>query len=153
MIIFRLAIEQFKDDLSGTGSKLFGGRWNFAGIAVLYATENISLSALEILVRADKNNIPPDYMLLKIEVPDSLLLTSISKSKLKKGWKEDLEYSQFIGSEFIKNNSNLTLKVPSAIVDEEHNFIINPAHTDFKKVKIKSVSKFYFDKRFFLINE
>ena len=153
MIIFRLAIEQYKDDLSGTGAKLFGGRWNFVGIPVLYTTENIALSALEILVRTDKNLIPPDYTLLKIDLPESMAVNSISKSKLKKGWQDDLEYTQFIGSEFIKNNGAPALKVPSAIIEEEHNFIINPNHSEFRKIKIRSFSKFRFDKRFFKTDE
>lgn len=153
MIIYRLAIEQFKDDLSGTGSKIYGGRWNSVGTPMVYTTENISLSVLEILVRSDKDLLPPDYMLMKIEIPDNLSYTSITNSKLKKNWKEDLEYSQFIGSAFIKNNSAVALKVPSAIVDEEHNYIINPNHPDFKKIKIRISSKFKFDKRLFLIHE
>jgi RES domain-containing protein len=153
MIIYRLAIEKYKDDLSGTGSKLFGGRWNSVGIAAIYATENISLSVLEILVRTDKKLIPPHYMLLKIEIPDIIIYNSITKNKLKKNWKEDVDYTQFIGTEFIKTGSTLALKVPSAIVDEENNFILNPLHADFKKVKIKSINKFRFDKRFFLVNE
>jgi RES domain-containing protein len=153
MIIFRLAIEQYKDDLTGTGARLFGGRWNFVGIPVLYTTENISLSALEILVRADKNLIPPDYMLLKIDLPDNMTVNNISKSKLKKGWKDDLEYTQFMGSEFIKTNSAPALKVPSAIIEEEHNFILNPNHPEFKKIKIRSFSKFRFDKRLFKTDE
>lgn len=150
MIIFRLATEQYIEDLSGTGSKLFGGRWNFSGIPVVYTTENISLSVLEILARADKKHIPPDYMLLKLEIPDSILYSTITKNKLKSNWKDDMEYTQFIGSEFAKTNSNLLLKVPSAIVDEENNFILNPNHAEIKKLKIKSLSKFKFDKRFFL---
>lgn len=149
MIIYRLAIEQYSDDLSGTGSRLFGGRWNLVGVPVVYATENISLSALEILVRTGRNFIPPDYMLLKIDLPDNLTVSSITKNKLKKDWKEDLGYTRFIGSEFVKTNSALALKVPSAIIDDEFNFVLNPHHPEFKKVKIRSISPFRFDKRFF----
>ncbi|MBC7866692.1 MAG: RES family NAD+ phosphorylase [Gloeobacteraceae cyanobacterium ES-bin-316] len=153
MIVYRLAIEKYKDDLTGTGAKIFGGRWNVVGLNVLYTTENISLSALEILVRAGKFLIPPDYMLLKIEVPDNLSFITISNNKLKKNWTEDIEYSQFIGSEFIKDNSAVALKVPSAIVDEENNYVINPNHPDFKKIKLKAVSRFKFDDRLFQIHE
>lgn len=153
MIIYRLATEQYVEDLSGTGAKLFGGRWNTAGMPALYATENISLALVEILVRTDKTLMPPDYMLLKLEIPDQLVLATIQQNKLKKNWKDDLDYTQFIGSSFLKTGAELALKVPSAIVEEENNFVINPSHADFKKVKIKSISKFQLDKRFFLINE
>ena len=153
MIVYRLAIEQYIDDLSGTGAKLYGGRWNSVGFPVLYATENISLALLEILGRADKTLVPPDYMLLKLEIPDSIKLANIYKNKLKKNWKDDLEYTQFIGTSFVKDGTELAMKVPSAIVDEESNFVINTRHPDFKKLKVKGISKFQLDKRFFLINE
>ena len=153
MIVYRLAIEQYCDDLSGTGSKLFGGRWNHVGTPVVYTTENISLSVLEILVRTDKTMIPLNYMLIRIEIPDNITPTLITTSKLKKDWKEDIDNTQFIGTEFARNNQSVILKVPSAVVDEEHNYILNPAHPDMKKVKIKQLMPFKFDKRFFLIHE
>ena len=153
MIVYRLSLREYSEDLTGAGSKLYGGRWNFIGTPVIYTTENISLAVLEILVRADKTNIPPDYMLMRIEIPETLSITSIAKSKLKKDWKQDVDNTQFIGTEFAKTNQAVVLKVPSAVVDEEHNFILNPAHPDIKKIKIKQVMPFKFDKRFFLIHE
>lgn len=152
MTTYRLCIEEFKDDISGTGAKLFGGRWNAAGIPVLYTTENISLAVLEIIVRTDISLIPLHYYLLKIEVPDAGI-TMINKNKLKKEWKADAGYTQWIGNEFVKSGKALTLKIPSAIIDEEHNFIINTGHADFKKIKIISSKKFSFDKRLYLKNE
>lgn len=153
MIVYRLAIDMYKDDLSGTGAKLLGGRWNSAGHAVLYTTENISLAVLEILVKANAENIPLSYHLLKIIIPDDQNAVVISKTKLKAGWKEDPGFSQWLGNEFIKAGESLLLKVPSAIVDEEHNFIINPKHPRFKTVKIVATKKFHFDKRLFLKDE
>jgi RES domain-containing protein len=153
MIIYRLAIESFKDDLSGTGAKLYGGRWNSAGIPVLYTTENISLAVLEILVRTDISALPPAYHLVKLEVPDTMVPTIISKAKLKKEWKGDLRYTQWIGDEFTKLNDSLMLKVPSAIVEDEHNYILNTGHPDIKKVKLAGIKKFHFDKRLFLHDE
>jgi len=78
---------------------------------------------------------------------------AITTDKLKKDWKDDLGYTQFMGDEFIKSASHLLLKVPSAVVEKENNFIINPGHADFKKVKIVSIKKFEFDKRLFLKDE
>lgn len=153
MIIYRLAIESYKNDLSGTGAQLFGGRWNSVGLPVLYATENISLVVLEILVRADMQTIPLSYHLIKIEIPALIQPQSIPKSKLKTAWKDDVIYTQLMGDEFIKLNKLLLLKVPSAIVDEEHNYLINPEHSDYKKVKFIAVKKFQFDKRLFLNDE
>jgi len=153
MIIYRLAIETYKNDLSGSGSKLFGGRWNSVGLAVLYTTENISLAVLEILVRTDMQTIPISYHLIKIDIPNAIEPQFISSDKLKKDWKNDIGYTQWMGDEFIKSANSLLLKVPSAIVDEENNYVINPKHNDFKKVKIVKVNKFQFDKRLFLKDE
>ena len=153
MIVYRLATALYKDDLSGTGAKLFGGRWNSTGVPTLYTTENISLAVLEILARADKYTLPDNYHLIKINIPDQLQHPVITKTKLKKGWKDDIGYTQFMGDAFIKSSESLVMKVPSAVVDEENNFILNIQHNDFKKVKITSTFLFHFDKRLFLDNE
>ena len=147
MTIYRLAIESYKDDLSGTGSKMFGGRWNVAGLAAIYTTENISLAVLEILVNADKNSIPPSYFLLKLQVPDTLPLKMITHAGLKDKWYTDFEYAQFIGSNFLASGKEAILKIPSAIVKEEFNFLLNPVHVDFKKISIKESIPFDLDVR------
>lgn len=153
MIIYRLTNGDHKHDLSGTGSKLYGGRWNSVGLNAIYTTENISLAILEILVHIKKYNRPLDYHLLSINIPDTIKPAFISKEKLKKNWKDDAAYTQFIGDEFLKEKQSLILKVPSVIIDQENNFIINPAHSDSSKIKIISTKLFEFDKRLYLTNE
>jgi RES domain-containing protein len=153
MIIYRLATEMYKNDLSGTGAKLFGGRWNSVGLAGLYTTENISLAVLEILVRTGMQTIPLSYHLIKIDIPDIIQPQTISTDKLRKDWKDDIGYTQWMGNEFLRSLNSLMLKVPSAIVEEENNYLLNPKHGDFKKIKVTKVSKFQFDKRLFLKDE
>jgi RES domain-containing protein len=150
MIIYRLAVEKYSSDLSGAGAKLYGGRWNNKGLAMLYTTENISLSVLEILVNANRNEIPPAYELLKLNIANTVGYSTITKEKLKEAWKDDFEYTQWIGTAFLKENKKLLLKVPSAVVDDEYNFLVNPNHSDFKKLKIEAASHFKFDKRLHL---
>lgn len=147
MIIYRLATESYKDDLSGTGSKMFGGRWNVAGLAAIYTAENISLAVLEILVNADKHSIPPSYFLLKLQVPDTLPFKLITHAGLKEKWYTDFEYAQFIGSNFLASGKEAILKMPSAIVKDEFNFLLNPAHVDFKRINIKEAVPFELDIR------
>lgn len=149
MIIYRLAVEAFKDDLSGNGSKIYGGRWNTPGFVAIYAAENISLAVLEILVNTDKNTIPPAYYLLKLHVPDTLPVKTIKPSGLKDKWYGDFEYSQYIGTNFLQSGKEPVLKVPSAIVKEEYDFLLNPAHPDFKKIHIKESVQFDLDIRLF----
>ena len=153
MIIYRLATGDYIKDLSGNGSKVYGGRWNSIGLNALYCTENISLAVLEILVNVKKYKRPFDYHLLTISIPDSIKPVVINVSKLKKNWKDDISYSQFMGDGFLKTQQSLILQVPSAIVEPENNIIINPKHTDASKIKIVSSKLFEFDKRLQLTNE
>ena len=146
MIIYRLTTSEFAGDLSGEGAKIYGGRWNPVGFAALYISEFISLSILEILVRADKFTSPDAYTLLNIQIPENSV-ANIELKKLKDGWQNHIEYTRSIGEEFLKANQTLVLKVPSAIVPQEHNFLINPQHKDFKKVKIISTELLELDKR------
>ena len=148
MIIYRLATSQFAEDLSGEGARIFGGRWNPVGLAALYLSEFISLSILEILVRANKFTSPDSYTLLHLQIPDDTV-SSIELSKLKTGWQQHVEYTKWIGEQFIRSNTALVLKVPSAIVPQEHNFLLNPDHNDFKKVKVVNKELLALDKRLF----
>ena len=153
MIVYRLTNGEFINDLSGTGAKLFGGRWNSVGHPALYTTEHISLAVLEILVHVKSYRRPLDYYLVTIEIPDKENIITIDQQKLKKNWKDDFTYGQFIGDEFLTTRQSLVLKVPSAIIEQENNYIINPAHPDAGKIKIQASKSFIFDKRLYLRNE
>ena len=135
MIIFRLTTGKYANNISGTGAKINGGRWNPVGLAVLYTSQYISLAILEILVRATKTTSPESYTLTSFEIPDNGVY-QIQLKKLKNNWKTDLKYTQGIGEDFLNANQSLCLQVPSAIVSQENNFLLNPLHSDFKKVKI-----------------
>ncbi|HMC86337.1 MAG TPA: RES family NAD+ phosphorylase [Chitinophagaceae bacterium] len=149
MIIYRLTTGEFAKDLSGEGSRLYGGRWNFVGNAALYTSEYISLCILEILVRTNKDTSPDRYALTSLKLPEDSV-SKIQLKNLKENWQVHPEYTQYIGDEFLKNNQALALKVPSAIVTQEHNFLINPLHTDFKKVEIIKSELLNLDKRLLL---
>lgn len=146
MIIYRLATGNFANNISGEGARIYGGRWNPVGTAALYTSENISLCILEILVRATKKTSPESYTLISISIPDDTIL-QLQIKKLKIDWQTNLEYTQRIGEGFLKETQTLCLKVPSAIVPQENNFLINPLHSDFKKVKIISTELLALDKR------
>ncbi len=146
MIAYRLATVQYADDLSGEGASIYGGRWNPAGIKAVYTSQSISLSILEILAKTRAKTTPVDYQLIILEFPENLM-TAIRISQLKEGWKSHVEYTQWIGEEFLKDNKSLVMQVPSAIVERENNFILNPLHKDFSKVKIKETEALNLDKR------
>ena len=150
MIVYRITNSLYKDDISGSGAKLRGARWNQPGSSMLYTAENISLSTLELLVHIGFEDIRHEYHLLNIFIPDNAVIKELDIQKLKPNWQEDEEYSSFIGTEFLRSNQSLLLKVPSAVIDEEHNYLLNPDHADFKKVKIRRAKPFTFDKRLYI---
>ena len=146
MITYRLTTGKFANDISGTGAKINGGRWNPVGLAGLYTSQYISLTILEILVRATRATSPNSYTLTSFEIPDNSIY-QIQLSKLKNEWKYDLNYTQGIGEDFLTDNQSLCLKVPSAIVPQENNFLLNPLHREFKRVKIIASELLELDKR------
>ena len=146
MIAYRLATAQYADDISGEGAAIYGGRWNPVGTKALYTSQNISLCLLEILARTNVKINPVDYQLITLEFPDNPL-SEIKISQLKTGWKNHVEYTQWIGEEFLKDNKSLIMQVPSAIVERENNFILNPLHKDFIKVKILQTEALNLDQR------
>ncbi|HSN59874.1 MAG TPA: RES family NAD+ phosphorylase [Ferruginibacter sp.] len=151
MIVYRISNTLYSNDLSGTGAKLMGGRWNSKGIPILYTSEHISLALLEMLVNTQFKDFIIPLDLLNIQVPETASLTEINLNKLKKGWVGDFGYTAFMGDEFIKNKQSLLLKVPSAVIHEEYNYLINPLHADFKKIKITDTRSFKTDERLFTI--
>jgi len=147
MQVFRIGSASYIQDISGTGAKLFGGRWNRKGLAMLYTAEHRSLAALELLVHLNRNELPEDLRLLSLQVPEKSIIQislekrgNTGKGKPEKNFKE-------LGSEWILSNESLCLKVPSIIIKEEFNILINPNHQLFKKIEIEKVNEFIFDSR------
>jgi RES domain-containing protein len=151
MIVYRISNSLYSDDISGGGAKLNGSRWNSAGTPMLYTAEHISLAILEMLVNTNFKDYDIALDLMYIHLPVQETATEIKLNKLKKNWKEDFDFTKFIGDEFVKQKQSLLLKVPSVIVHEEYNYLANPLHADFKKIKIVKTKSFWPDKRLFSI--
>jgi RES domain-containing protein len=144
--------------MTGQGVKDNGGRWNSAGIPIVYTSENIALSVLNTLANRDKLKTLRTVLILDIHIPDDLLLSldevlkKLSVRVNKYWYEEDLDprwvsSSQKVGNEWQKSGISCVLMVPNTIVRMEHNFLINPNHPDFKRVKVKGEEPFSFDKR------
>ncbi len=150
MIVFRLSKTKFARDLSGKGAEIAGGRWNSKGIPVIYCGASRALCTTEIAVHTPLGNIPEDYQIVSIKIPD-IGFYEIPESKLPKNWRvfpHSID-TQKLGDQFVKANKHLVMRVPSAVVQGDFNFIINPRHKDFSKVKIQNVQAFSFDERLF----
>ena len=149
MIVYRLANHKYAADISGTGAKLTGGRWNSQGTALLYASGHISLALLEVLANAHTLEQLRHISLVEISLPVKPPAAEISLNQLKAGWWSDFDYTQWIGDEMMKASEALIIKCPSAIINTEHNYLINPSHPYFKKIKATIKTDFRFDERLF----
>jgi RES domain-containing protein len=130
------------------GGRLFGGRWNSEGRSAVYLASSRSLAILEVLVHLSPMMIPDDYCMIEIEVPEDNT-TQIDLKKLPPDW-NDISPPvgcKTFGDEFLKCEKYLLLQLPSSIVPEEYNYLLNPSHSDMGEVKILKKSPFNFDER------
>jgi len=138
--IFRLTKTNYINDLSGEGARLYSGRWNRRGEALLYFSEHLSLCVLELLTRMDYEFLAADYSFLEAEVPSSLISTLRKPEIITEKWRNNppISLTQDYGSIWIQKAKTLALKVPSAVLPNESNILINPNHKHFSKIKIMS---------------
>ncbi|NQY11300.1 MAG: RES family NAD+ phosphorylase [Flavobacteriales bacterium] len=151
MLVYRLSRAQYKDELSGLGAAKFGRRWNSKDIEVIYTAQTRALANSEVAVHIPLSILPKDYYIVQIEIPKSVAIREVKQSELPAGWNAlpNKPVSQTIGDDFIKDNKYAVLRVPSVVVKDEYNFILNPRHKDFPKIKILSTEPFPFDPRYF----
>jgi len=151
MIVYRLTKLKYKSELSGIGAELHGGRWNSKGKRVIYTSQSRALSTTEIAVHTPLGIVPIDYFLQTIKLP-SAKMVEIDEAELDSKWKSFPHHrsTKKIGDKFIEENKLLILKTPSAVIQGDYNFLINPNHKSFSKVELIGVEKYEFDKRLFL---
>ena len=151
MIVYRLSKKDYRNDLSGKGAWLAGGRWNSKGTALLYTGESRALCMAEIAVHMPYGTIPEDYYLVTIEIPTHSML-EVDAVSLPADWAEfpHPASTQKIGDDFVRAGEYLVLKVPSAAVAGDFNYLANPLHEESYLVKLAAPAvPFTFDKRLF----
>ena len=131
----------------GEGAKRAGGRWNSVGTAVVYASANLSLALVEILVHITSDALPA-YTAVPVEFDESLV-TALAAKELPPNWKESPAPSstQALGDAWVMAGRSVALRVPSVVVPVESNYLLNPKHIDFARVRIGSPMPFPFDPR------
>jgi RES domain-containing protein len=147
VIVWRLArLAHVK--LDGEGARLAGGRWNSRGRAAIYASTRLSLAALELLVHTDVPLVPPDLTACEIEIPDDAAIEAVELGDLPKAWRAPGHPAcRAIGDTWLAEERTAVLRVPSAVVPEEWNVIINPRHRAAKGITIVRRRPFTFDSR------
>lgn len=137
-----------RDAFSGEGARLYGGRWNSPGVAVVYLSAHQSLAALEIMVHQQPLTPRGKYLAYQATW-DAAQMERLPPKKLPPCWRDSPSEpaNLTIGDEWVKARRSLILTVPSAIVPDEWNYLLNPAHPDFKKLQIARPIPFAFDPR------
>ena len=151
MLIYRLVKKKYrKNPIDPEGARLYGGRWNSKGKGVIYFADSISLAMLEMLVHIEQRDLLKVYALCSVQVISRMILT-LEDSDLPADWQSDPapRSTALIGDEWVDAKDSLILSIPSTIVPEQRNYIINSLHPEFKKiVRTVSVQSHRFDSRF-----
>jgi RES domain-containing protein len=145
MILYRCSLLKWANDLTGTGSYLHGGRWNTPGTRLVYTAENNVLAAFEVALRIPLDQISRNYVMIPVEVPDEADV--YSPPNLAANWHTNQKLSRQVGDTFTKEGKHLLMKVPSALITDSYNYLINPGHPLIEKVKLKAPRTILFDKR------
>lgn len=142
--------EQVARAFDGEGARLYGGRWNSPGVALVYASEHQSLAALEVRVHIDTARKLRAYKCFAFHFHENLM-EIFRANLLPEEWRQEPPPPslQKLGDDWVCSGSSVILGVPSAIIPNELNYLINPRHPNFAKVKIDSSTDFAFDQRLF----
>src|SRR6187431_319818 len=151
MEVYRLSRAIHGKTLSGVGASKQGGRWNSQGTEIIYTSANRSLAMTEVVVHFAIGSLPEGFMMITILVPDTISIHEIKSETLPENWNQfpPIKATQSIGDQFIKEGKACLLKIPSAVTAGDFNYLINPAHPEFKKIKITGYDPFPFDRRLF----
>lgn len=132
---------------SGEGARLAGGRWNLPGTPLVYASESLSLAALETFVHLQPVDERVRYVWFRVTIPANVVIDR--QASLPGSWRSSppSEATQALGSAWAKQLSSAVLRVPSILVPGEYNLLLNPQHPQFSRLKISNPEPFDFDGR------
>ena len=147
--VWRLVKAKFADRaFDGEGARLYGGRWNSRGVPVIYCSSTTSLAVLEVFANVQRADLLATYVVISCSF-DASLVSPISPRQLPENWSQTPAPAELavIGDEWIRSARSAVLAVPSAIIEHEKNYLINPAHSDFKRIRRSDPQPFTFDAR------
>ncbi len=152
MLVYRIEREKYLETvLDGLGAaKSSGFRWNSINTRMVYTSESRALATLEVVMHLDlAEDLPADRYFVEIEIDDDLPILELKVEDLPEGWdsKPPGFITQFIGDDFVSQANAAILKVPSSIVPEESNYLINPVHHDKNKIRVLRSYPMRFDGR------
>ena len=146
MIVYRIGKTKHARNLTGEGARLNGGRWNHKLTPCLYTSESRALALLEYSVNVNIDDIPHTLSITTLEIPDSIIL-QLTIASLPRNWRESPAptATKDFGTDLLKNASHPVIKIPSAIIPEEFNYILNQLHRDSAAFRVIDVADFVYD--------
>lgn len=134
--------------LSGVGGLRYSARWHTAGRPIVYLAASPAGAMIEVLVHLElqEDELPPAYTLLHVESPASLDIEDLRVGK-RDAWKTDLGISRALGDAWLKDGATALARVPSAILPNTFNYLLNPLHHDAKRIRIAGSTKANYDPR------
>lgn len=150
LTVWRLTTaRRVKSAFSGEGARLYGGRWNPKGVSIIYTAQTQALAVLEMMVQDEA--LAARYVMIPAQVPDALAIERIEARSLPAGWRSmrRLETLREIGAEWARSRRSAVLAVPSAVIPAETNFLLNPVHPEFRRIRIGKPVPFRLDPRLF----
>jgi RES domain-containing protein len=146
MLVYRIAHKLYSSQLFASGLE---GRWNSGGKKIVYAADSVALAFLENMIRRQSVGFNGDFKIMFIEIPDDLSIQTVKLEQLPKGWRDFRNYTkcQIIGDAWYDKGEKPVLKVPSAILPAESNFVINTTLVAFRKIKLIDTTELVPDQR------
>jgi len=146
VVVFRITTKRWAGILTASG---YPARWNSKGTHIIYTASTRALACLENLVHRSGEGLNQQFRITEIFIPDHITIKQISKAKLSDGWHQMNSYHhcQKIGDEWIEDAESLLMKVPSSIIRDESNILINPHHPEFSTIEVQNITPFSFDDR------
>ncbi len=146
MMVYRITLAIYASRLAASGNP---ARWNSKDIKMIYTAQSKALACLENVVHRSSNGLQQNFRVLFIEIPDTVLVEEIKEVNLMTGWQqfEKMPYTQSLGNQWLKSAKTAILRVPSAIIMGEFNYLLNPAHEDYGSIRLLKEEPFKFDSR------
>ena len=148
--VWRLTRKRFADRaFDGEGARLYGGRWNHKGVAAVYCAATLSLAALELFVHLEASEAPTDFVTLMAEIPSSIAVEELGAAVLPADWHAypGPDSLKDLGTAWAHSGRTAVLSVPSVVIPRERNYLLNPAHPDFSRIRLLEPETFSFDPR------
>ena len=146
--LWRLYRTRHGPGLDGTGGLFAEGRWHALGERVVYFGGSAAIVVLERLAHTDPDLLPNDLRLARFEFSEPVLETEVEEfATLPANWSRDADATRHIGGQWRQRGSACLLAVPSAILPEERNFVLNPEHPEAKRLRLVRERRFAFDPR------